>query len=411
LTEIPWEETEEYIRSGHRNPDDFKTDSLRTITLSQEEGIKAIIGKPKGQDTTEVQSYLFDKIKGWTLEKAKAWFKKHSDQRTREHVTALLPFRILEKIVDKPLKIRGVAMTAGMSRNFNIYTAEELQNFAHKLVSAPVYIEHVSVPNAVGKVTNTDWDGQTLFYEAEIYDDETAAKIRKGLIQHVSVAADYEHIDVLNGKVPHGLHNAELSLVAVPGIPGTGIRVFEHVKTVPIGEQARPPPSSATESSRMEEKKIEEKLGKLEEDVRSIKEHLKVPEPKTVAEILSAIEEKLTQFDKRLSKIERSVEAAEDLTVEEIKQKIAELTSQKTALTQKLEGASEEEKNQLQQQIAALDTEIQALEKTLAAKTAGSTSNGGVQERHGVGVVVPQERDNQESSLKNLTLGDAMEGL
>ena len=61
MVKIPWEETDQYIRSGHRNPEDFEQDSMRTITLSEEEGIKAIIGKPKGKDTTEVQSYLFDR--------------------------------------------------------------------------------------------------------------------------------------------------------------------------------------------------------------------------------------------------------------------------------------------------------------------------------------------------------------
>jgi hypothetical protein len=74
-----------------------------------------------------------------------------------------------------------------MSRNFNIYTPGELQAFAAKLVDAPVYIEHVSVDSAVGKVTKTEWDGHALWYEAEIYESEIADKIRKGLIQHVSV--------------------------------------------------------------------------------------------------------------------------------------------------------------------------------------------------------------------------------
>jgi hypothetical protein len=54
-------------------------------------------------------------------------------KRSLEHFSAVLPFSILEKIVDKPLKIRGIAMTAGMSRNFNIYTPEELQTFAYHL--------------------------------------------------------------------------------------------------------------------------------------------------------------------------------------------------------------------------------------------------------------------------------------
>jgi hypothetical protein len=200
--------------------------------LSEDEGIKAIIGKPKGKHTMEVQSYLFDLSKDWTVEKAKTWFEKHSKTNAfHERVSAILPFHVLEKIVDKPLRIRGIAMTAGMSRNFNIYTSEELQAFADKLVSAPVYVEHVAVPNAVGKIVKTEWDGQNLWYEAEIYDEETADKIRKDLVQHVSVGADYETIDVLDGKVPHGLHNAELSLVAVPGIPETNIQIVEKLHT------------------------------------------------------------------------------------------------------------------------------------------------------------------------------------
>ena len=147
-----------------------------------------------------------------------------------EHLAAVLPFSVLEKMADKPLRIRGVAMCTGMSRNHNIYTSEELQAFSSKLSDAPVYLEHVAVPNAVGKVTKTDWDGHNLWYEAEIYDGETAEKISKGLVQHVSVGADYEAVDLVDGKVPHGLHNAELSLVAVPGIPETNVQVMEKLK-------------------------------------------------------------------------------------------------------------------------------------------------------------------------------------
>ena len=74
---MPWEETGDYIRSGHRTPSEFQEGSLRTITLSEAQGIKAIIGRPKGQDTTAIQSYLFAKAKGWTLAKAKQWFSQH----------------------------------------------------------------------------------------------------------------------------------------------------------------------------------------------------------------------------------------------------------------------------------------------------------------------------------------------
>jgi len=147
-----------------------------------------------------------------------------------KHASWILP--IFERIIDKPLRIKGIAITAGISRNLNIYLPEELEKFADKLKDAPIYLEHVSAENAVGKVTDAWWDPQkqAVWYEAEIYDDEVAAKVKKGLIQHVSIGADYERIDVLDGKVPHGLHNAELSLVAVPGVPETNIQVLEKLQ-------------------------------------------------------------------------------------------------------------------------------------------------------------------------------------
>jgi hypothetical protein len=171
-------------------------------------------------------------------------------KRVKEHVATVLPFQVLEKITDKPLRIRGVAMCTGMSRNLNIYTSEELQNFSSKLTNAPVYIKHIAVPNAVGKVTKTDWDGHNLWYEAEIYDGETAEKIRKGLVQHVSVGADYEAVDVVDGKVPHGLHNAELSLVAVPGIPETNVQVLEKLEDKSLHEKLSQTEGKLTEAQK-----------------------------------------------------------------------------------------------------------------------------------------------------------------
>jgi len=67
----PWEETEEYIRSGHKE----SSDTCRTIDISEEEGIKAVYCKYG--DEWEIQSYLFSRAKGWTVEKAKAWFEEH----------------------------------------------------------------------------------------------------------------------------------------------------------------------------------------------------------------------------------------------------------------------------------------------------------------------------------------------
>lgn len=225
---MPWENTDEFIRSGHRNPDEFQKETLKTISLNENEGIKAVIGKPKGKESMEILSYLFEKSKGWTVEKAKVWFEQHQSP-AKEHFTMVLPFTVNEKIAEKPLRIRGIAMTTGMSRNFNVYTPEELKTFTGKLVGAPVYVEHVTAANAIGRVSKTEWDGQRLWYEAEVYDEETALKIRKGLIRHVSVGADYEAFDIVDGRIPHGLCNAEISLVAVPGIPSANIQIMEKL--------------------------------------------------------------------------------------------------------------------------------------------------------------------------------------
>ena len=64
--------------------------------------------------------------------------------KLREHVASLLPFRVLEAVAGQPLRISGVVMAAGISRNFNIYTTGELQSFAPLLVDAPVYVEHAA---------------------------------------------------------------------------------------------------------------------------------------------------------------------------------------------------------------------------------------------------------------------------
>ena len=88
---MPWEESADFVRSGHRSPDEFEEGSLRTIVISRPRGIKAIVGCPKGHVHDErcaagmyVQSYLFAKQNGWTIERAKEWFEANKG----DHVPA-----------------------------------------------------------------------------------------------------------------------------------------------------------------------------------------------------------------------------------------------------------------------------------------------------------------------------------
>jgi hypothetical protein len=87
---MPWDKTDDYIRSGHGDKGKFDPDSFRTITIAEEKGIKAIVGCPKGhfkkgkcEIGTEVESFLFSLQNGWTMEKAKDWFEKHEKEKSQ----------------------------------------------------------------------------------------------------------------------------------------------------------------------------------------------------------------------------------------------------------------------------------------------------------------------------------------
>jgi HK97 family phage prohead protease len=91
--------TENFIRLRQRDPSDFIEDSFRTISISEDEGIKAVVGKlknpPEGKaDSMVVQSYLFDKDK-WTLEKAQSWAQEHKsiEPKPEEKPKAIEPER------------------------------------------------------------------------------------------------------------------------------------------------------------------------------------------------------------------------------------------------------------------------------------------------------------------------------
>ncbi|MDH5482636.1 MAG: DUF2213 domain-containing protein [Candidatus Bathyarchaeota archaeon] len=88
----PWEETEEYIRSGHKEA----SDTCRTIVVSEEQGIKAVYCK-YGKDW-DIQSYLFSKAKDWTIEKAKAWFAEH--KKTADAANEMSLEEIKQKIAE-----------------------------------------------------------------------------------------------------------------------------------------------------------------------------------------------------------------------------------------------------------------------------------------------------------------------
>jgi len=75
----------DYIHIRVRNPELFVQDSFRTIDISPQEGIKAVIGKLKSdqQGSTVIQKFLFDKEK-WTVDEAVTWVSEHKESAKAE---------------------------------------------------------------------------------------------------------------------------------------------------------------------------------------------------------------------------------------------------------------------------------------------------------------------------------------
>lgn len=162
----------------------------------------------------------------------------------------------------KKLFISGTAIEVGMSRNKVQYTAEELQAAASTLIGTPVLLNHgdTDVRNIVGKVVDAKYENGIVPFKASLDEDETTIvnKIKKGLINSVSIGANYKELKVDDEGVKHpkGLEFMELSLVPIPGIKSASIsQVIEEQFIL-----------EKQEAEKMESKKLQEEIEKLKKE-------------------------------------------------------------------------------------------------------------------------------------------------
>ena len=106
----PVETTENYVRVRVRAPGLFEEDSFRTITISAEEGIRAVIGRLKGETTTTIQTYLFDKEK-WDEERAKKWVEEHKKDWEESIDPKAIEFQ-LEELIQRVSVLEAKAKSA-----------------------------------------------------------------------------------------------------------------------------------------------------------------------------------------------------------------------------------------------------------------------------------------------------------
>jgi hypothetical protein len=135
----PWEETGDYIRSGHKEP----SDTCRTITLSEDQGIKAIYCKYG--DNWDIQSYLFAKAKDWSMEKAKSWFSQHKDAADAMWETA--------KINDLPDSCFAYIEGGGKKDEEGKTVPRSLRHLPYK--DSQGQIDHGHLVNALARVSQS----------------------------------------------------------------------------------------------------------------------------------------------------------------------------------------------------------------------------------------------------------------
>jgi len=130
------------------------------------------------------------------------------------------------------IKISGIAVKEGTSRNKRKYISSELEKFAPTLNGRPILKDHEGITdNVIGKITESKFNPETteVSYFGWIKEDGTGIveKIRDRRISEVSIGAlagkvvkETKDSDIL---IPIDMEALELSTTPVPGNKGTSV--------------------------------------------------------------------------------------------------------------------------------------------------------------------------------------------
>jgi len=139
------------------------------------------------------------------------------------------------------IKVNGLAIKPGVSRNGIMYSKEELKKFSPTLEGVSIIKDHEAIcDNAIGKVEKVTFNESTGFveYQGWIENDSSniIEKIKDGRISHVSIGAlagkmvkEKEDSEYITAK---DLIALELSTVISPGVPGASIQQNKIKNTI-----------------------------------------------------------------------------------------------------------------------------------------------------------------------------------
>lgn len=212
-------------------------------------------------------------------------------------------------MANEKIKVSGVAIREGISRNHVKYTAKELKKFAPTLSGRPILKDHEGMTdNTIGLVERGDFlnDGQLVTYEGWIKEDGTnlIEKIKDGRIKEVSIGAIAGKVVMENEDddfiVVKDLEAMELSTTPVPGVKGTSLNLGEGLLDLSEKGVMKMIENYETEHSH---------LSKNQKEVNMESENTQKS-----AEALMA--EEKAKFEKTLAESSKALEAAESAVKE-----------------------------------------------------------------------------------------------
>lgn len=242
------EETEDTITVRIQTMDHFAEETIRTIIISDEMGIQARVGRPKGGDDTDVQAYLFSKTAPeaeWTQESAVKWVKEHGET-PKALASMLLEFKagvdastksvvldfdiVTRKENGKDLEIEGWASNEDVDRDKEIVevTTMDISEFEKN----PLLLYQHNPDKPIGKVVHIekrkdpeDSNKEQLWVKAIVSGEtdlgaEVIRLIKAGVLRAFSVGArGAKRIMHRGATILRGLKLFELSIVSIPANP------------------------------------------------------------------------------------------------------------------------------------------------------------------------------------------------
>jgi len=165
------------------------------------------------------------------LEETKEQLKNLNNYGKHKHILSLSSW--IATTSEKPVKITGIALAEG-TWNGVLYSLEEIEKSAEKLIGIPLKVEHGQGSEyknkEVGKVTKAKFDELTkaLLFEAEVTDPRAIKDVLKKRFKAVSMATSMEYVPEKGQVMGKDFEFLEISLVENPACESCYILHFEQ---------------------------------------------------------------------------------------------------------------------------------------------------------------------------------------